>query len=169
MALGDISMTRAAMAFLFTLCAGCATTPEPSLQELEAFDNWVYSAFSKANLHTAPSIRAIGKLLSESSVPYEAGHAEGEWSVTTYQFDGLTMVALVQDAQPQRALVSSIAIISSVWPLTNGLAVGMPVSKIKMPVPQNDKPLKYCGLNNCIEFGEDNGKISRIMLSLYAE
>jgi len=162
-------MVRAALTFLFALCAGCATTSEPSLHELEAFDSWVHSAFSKADLSTASSIRAIGKLLTESSVPYEAGHAVGKWRVTTYEFDGLTIVALVQEAQPQRALLSGIIILSSAWPLTNGLAVGVPVSKIKMPVPPSDKPLRYCGLNECVEFGEENGQISKIMLSLYAE
>ena len=169
-ALGNLGMSRTSLLFLIALCGACTTiTPAPSIEELEAFDSWVYSAFPKADLSTASSIKGVGKLLDQSSVPYEAGHAEGKWNVTTYRFDGLTIVAIVQEAEPQKALASGITITSSAWPLVNGLAVGAPVSSIEMPVPPSEKPLRYCGMNDCVEFGEEAGRISKITLSLYAE
>jgi len=151
-------------------CAGCVAQPvTPSIEELEAFDAWIYSAFSMADLRTAASIRSIGTLIEESAVPYEAAHAEGRWNVTSYRFDGLKIVAIVQEAPPKKALVGTIEISSPVWPLKNGIAVGSPVSNIKMPVPPSKSPLKFCGIHDCIEFSEYAGSISRITLSLYAE
>lgn len=150
--------------------AGCSVQPPlPSLEEREAFDAWLYSAFSKVDLRTAASIKAIATLIDESAVPYSATHAEGRWNVTSYRFKGLKIVALVQEAPPQKSLVEVIEITSPAWPLDNGLAVGAPLSDIRMPIPPSQGALKFCGVNNCIEFGKKAGRISRITLSLYAE
>ena len=163
-------MGRAILFVLLASCANCAAqTPLPSIEALELFDSWLYSAFSKGDLISSSHIRAIGKIVEESSVPYEMGYAEGRWNVITYRFDGLVIVAIVQETPPQRALVQRITIQNSSWPLTNGLVVGTPVSNIRMSVPPSENPLQYCGTNDCLEFEEEEGRISKITLSFYAE
>lgn len=154
--------------FLFLVAACAERQPPPSIAELEAFDFWIYAAFPK-DLSDETSIKALGKLLGEEAVRYEAAHAEGKWNAKAYRFDGLLITAIVQEVPPHQALVSGITITSEAWPLKSGLRVGGSVSELALPRPHHDIPGKHCGVNNCIEVLAEQGRIREIKLSLYAE
>lgn len=155
--------------FLLFSFTSCTTNTQGSVGKREAFDNWLYQALATGDINTESDIKALGSIQDVSSVPYRAAHAEGEWKVTTYQFDGLNVVAIVQQMEPRRALVGAIKITSPDWPLSNGLAVGAPMSEIDLPVRRKVGSQQYCGINNCIEFEEEQGRISSITMMLYAE
>lgn len=160
----------AAAALLAGLASGCATLRPPTLDELIAFDARVLAESAAGSLTDVGSIEALGPLREKIRVPYEADHAEGQWDDVTFRFDGLQVTALVRQEPPHEALVTGIIISSPEWPLASGLAVDMPASRIRMKIPPDPgSPLRFCGLDNCLEFELVQGRISRILVSLYAE
>lgn len=166
------SARRGAAAALLAggLLAGCATSPPSTLDDLIAFDDRLLAESVVGGLTDAASIEALGPLRETVRVPYEAEHAEGQWDDVTFRFDGLQVTALIRREPPHEALVTGVIISSPKWPLAGGLATGMPASRIRMKMPPNPaSPLRFCGLVNCIGFEVQQGRISRILVSLYAE
>jgi hypothetical protein len=161
----------AAAVLIAGLASACATPPSAdTLDALIAFDSRVLAESAAGSLTDVASIEALGLLREKVRVPYEAAHAEGQWDDVTFRFDGLQVTALVRREPPHEALVTGIVISSPEWPLASGLAVGMPASRIRMKIPPDPGlPLRFCGLDNCVEFEVQRGRISRILLSLHAE
>lgn len=153
--------------FILVLVVGDANA---NIEKYEAFDNWLYKAFSIEVPTNENNILALGELTKKTEHTYSVGHSTPPLKFVVFEFDGLTIGAVVEQTPEKRAYISEISISSRKWSISNGISVGQSSSQLsKLAVPPEEGGLEFCGLNNCLKFQVHNNKISHIQILLYVD
>lgn len=160
----------------FVLVAVMLALPPPSFgasddefEQYEKLGAWVHDAFPIHFPTSQRSIEELGPIVTIDYLGVQSSSAGEPMIDRKFVFDGLTIQALVDQSDAQKAFVYLIHITSPAWPIANGLSVGMPEDELgKVEFQPNDGAHGYCGMgDNCIKFETKDGYISAIKIYLY--